>query len=101
MANLMKKNPHDMTNAELTQLNSYLKQYGKDPLFAEELTTKVGPKATLAFYAGIADPYQGQGIGTDPKARMEPRSSSRRTWASPSAPPPSPTARTCRSGRRT
>ncbi|WP_255955540.1 DUF6571 family protein [Streptomyces odontomachi] len=71
MAKLMKKDPHKLSNTELTQLNSYLKQYGKDPLFAEELATSVGPKKTLEFYAGIADPYQGQGLGTDPKARLE------------------------------
>ncbi len=71
MAKLMNKDPHKLTNTELTELNSYLKQYGKDPLFAEELATSVGPKKTLEFYAAIADPYQGQGLGTDPKARLE------------------------------
>lgn len=71
MAKLMNKDPHKLSNTELTQLNNYLKQYGKDPLFAEELATSVGPKKTLEFYAGIADPYQGQGLGTDPKARLE------------------------------
>jgi hypothetical protein len=59
MAKILAKNPHDVTNTELASLNSALAKYKNDPLFAEEFATQVGPKKTLAFWAGIADPYQG------------------------------------------
>ncbi|MFF0450937.1 hypothetical protein ACFYT4_31925 [Streptomyces sp. NPDC004609] len=65
MAAIMKKDPHDVTNTELSRLNSTLATYKNDPLFAEKLALDVGPKKTLEFYAGIADPYQGYGY--DPK----------------------------------
>ncbi|MET9364027.1 DUF6571 family protein [Streptomyces sp. NPDC006632] len=56
-AALMKKDPHKVTTTELNELNATLRQFQQDPLFAEELATSVGPKGTLTFYAGIADPY--------------------------------------------
>ncbi|WP_328308879.1 hypothetical protein OG432_07220 [Streptomyces sp. NBC_00442] len=56
-AALMKKDPHKVTTTELNELNATLSQFQQDPLFAEELATSVGPKGTLTFYAGIADPY--------------------------------------------
>ncbi|MFF9771044.1 hypothetical protein ACF1GT_31465 [Streptomyces sp. NPDC014636] len=59
MAKILAKNPHDVTNTELASLNSTLAKYKNDPLFAEEFATQVAPKKTLAFWAGIADPYQG------------------------------------------
>ncbi|QIQ02361.1 DUF6571 family protein [Streptomyces liangshanensis] len=57
LAKILKKNPHDVTNTELNQLNSTLATYKNDPLFAEKFATDVGPKRMLEFYAGIADPY--------------------------------------------
>ncbi|MFI1001787.1 hypothetical protein ACIP10_24875 [Streptomyces galbus] len=62
-AKILRKNPHDVTNTELTSLNSMLAKYKTDPLFSEKFATEVGPKRLLGFYAGIADPYQG---GYDP-----------------------------------
>ncbi|NKQ28608.1 DUF6571 family protein [Streptomyces galbus] len=62
-AKILRKNPHDVTNTELTSLNSMLAKYRTDPLFSEKFATEVGPKRLLGFYAGIADPYQG---GYDP-----------------------------------
>ncbi|WP_460070129.1 hypothetical protein [Streptomyces sp. YKOK-I1] len=64
MAKILAKNPHDVTNTELATLNGNLAKYKNDPLFAEEFATTVGPKKLLTFYAGVADPYQGQ---YDPK----------------------------------
>ncbi|MFJ4922730.1 DUF6571 family protein [Streptomyces sp. NPDC088725] len=61
MARIMKKDPHDLTDTELDEFSKTVALYGKDPLFAEKLATSVGPKKTLEFYAGIADPYQGYG----------------------------------------
>ncbi|MGW6600324.1 DUF6571 family protein [Streptomyces sp. NPDC055036] len=63
MARIMEKDPHKVTNTELNQLNSTMAKYKNDPLFAEKFATVVGPKKTLEFYAGIADPYQGYGYG--------------------------------------
>jgi hypothetical protein len=57
-AKILAKNPHDVTKTELSALNSTLAKYKKDPLFAEEFATQVGPKKVLTFWAGIADPYQ-------------------------------------------
>ncbi|MER5436527.1 hypothetical protein [Streptomyces sp. NPDC002588] len=64
MAKILAKNPHDVTNTELATLNANLAKYKNDPLFSEEFATTVGPKKLLTFYAGVADPYQGQ---YDPK----------------------------------
>ncbi|AWT45213.1 MULTISPECIES: DUF6571 family protein [Streptomyces] len=60
MAKILAKDPHKVTNTELATLNSALAKYKDDPLFAEEFTTRVGPKRVLTFWAGIADPYQGE-----------------------------------------
>ncbi|QDY79331.1 hypothetical protein [Streptomyces qinzhouensis] len=68
-AQILKKNPHDVSNEELTRLNSTLARYSKDPLFAEQFALDVGPKRTLEFYAGIADPSQG--VRYDPKRGEE------------------------------
>ncbi|MFF5331142.1 hypothetical protein [Streptomyces rubradiris] len=56
---MLAKNPHAVTNTELAALNTTLARYKKDPLFAEEFATQVGPEKVLTFWAGIADPYQG------------------------------------------
>ncbi|PVE10166.1 DUF6571 family protein [Streptomyces scopuliridis] len=71
MAKIMKKNPHDVTNTELNQLNSTMAKYKNDPLFAEKFATDVGPKKTLEFYAGIADPYQGYGYDAEQKEQAK------------------------------
>ncbi|CAL9464742.1 hypothetical protein SUDANB105_02699 [Streptomyces sp. enrichment culture] len=59
-AKILAKDPRDVTSTELAALNSALAKYKNDPLFAEEFATQVGPKKALTFWAGIADPYQGQ-----------------------------------------
>ncbi|GHJ36393.1 DUF6571 family protein [Streptomyces sp. TS71-3] len=56
MAKLMKKDPKDLSDAELKTLNADLTKYGKDPLFSETLALDVGPKKTLQFWADLADP---------------------------------------------
>ena len=60
LAEILAKNPHDVTNTELASLNSTLAKYKDDPLFAEEFAEQAGPKKILTFYAGIADPYPGE-----------------------------------------
>ncbi|MER6344195.1 hypothetical protein ACWC10_07320 [Streptomyces sp. NPDC001595] len=59
MARILAKDPHDVTNTELAALNAALAKYKDDPLFAEEFATQAGPKRLFAFWAGIADPFQG------------------------------------------
>ncbi|MEU4179939.1 DUF6571 family protein [Streptomyces sp. NPDC026589] len=68
LAKILKKDPTDLTMTELNTVNATLAKYGKDPLFAEKLTTSTTPDGLLKFYAGVADPYQG--YGADPK-RLE------------------------------
>ncbi|WP_405459306.1 hypothetical protein OG786_19300 [Streptomyces sp. NBC_00101] len=68
LSKILAKDPHKVTPTELNSLNEGLAKYQNDPLFAEKFATGAGPKKTLEFYAGIADPYQG--YGTDPK-RLE------------------------------
>ncbi|MFJ4575790.1 hypothetical protein ACIP4W_31150 [Streptomyces sp. NPDC088846] len=65
MAEILKKDPHDVTLTELNTLNTTLAAYKNDPLFAERFATQVEPKKVLEFYAGIADPYQGYGTDRD------------------------------------
>ncbi|MGW2642229.1 hypothetical protein [Streptomyces sp. NPDC001348] len=60
LARILAKNPHDVTNTELASLNSTLAKYKNDPLFAEEFAERIGPRKLLTFYAGVADPFQGQ-----------------------------------------
>jgi hypothetical protein len=60
MAKILAKDPRDVTSTELASLNSALAKYKNDPLFAEEFAAQVGPKKALTFWAGIADPYQGE-----------------------------------------
>ena len=99
MAKLMDKDPHKLTDGELAELNSALTKYGHDPLFAETLATSVGPKKTLQFYAAIADPGPAYGFPTPERVELAKQLQKNLgiTWA----PPRSPTARTCRSGRTT
>lgn len=59
LANLAKKDPEDLTVEEFDRLNKGLKQYADDELFAERFATTLGPQKTLEFWAGMADPYQG------------------------------------------
>ncbi|MCC3651377.1 hypothetical protein LIX60_07820 [Streptomyces sp. S07_1.15] len=66
---LLRKDPHDVTNTELTTLNGVLAKYKNDPLFAEKIAIDAGPKRVLEFYAAIADPYQGYGY--EPKRGEE------------------------------
>ncbi|MFH9686464.1 hypothetical protein ACH4LE_09075 [Streptomyces sp. NPDC017413] len=68
LAKILKKDPTDLTTTELNTVNATLAKYGRDPLFAEKLTTSTTPDGLLKFYAGVADPYQG--YGADPK-RLE------------------------------
>ncbi|MBM7438811.1 hypothetical protein [Streptomyces sp. HB132] len=65
IAEILKKDPHDVTLTELNSVNTTLAAYKNDPLFAERFATQVEPKKLLEFYAGVADPYQG--MGRDPK----------------------------------
>ncbi|MEV7245511.1 DUF6571 family protein [Streptomyces sp. NPDC093248] len=60
LARILAKDPHDVTKTELATLNATLAKYKDDPLFAEEFAEQAGPKKVLTFYAGIADPYQGE-----------------------------------------
>ncbi|WP_326712763.1 hypothetical protein OG758_29850 [Streptomyces sp. NBC_01474] len=63
-AKTLRKDPHDVTNTELSSLDSTLAKYKNDPLFAEQFAVDAGPKKIMTFYAGIADPY---GMHYDPE----------------------------------
>ncbi|MEV0126051.1 hypothetical protein AB0I16_31660 [Streptomyces sp. NPDC050703] len=56
LSKLAKKNPADLTVAEFDRLNSGLKKYADDELFAEQFATNLGAKGTLEFWADINDP---------------------------------------------
>ncbi|MFI9252852.1 hypothetical protein [Streptomyces sp. NPDC053069] len=56
LAKLAKKDPEDLTVKEFDRLTAGLKKYHDDPLFAERFATDLGPKKTLEFWAGVADP---------------------------------------------
>ena len=56
LARLAKKNPENLTVAEFDRLNAGLKKYGDEALFAERFATDLGPRKTLEFWTGIADP---------------------------------------------
>ncbi|WP_018549202.1 DUF6571 family protein [Streptomyces sp. LaPpAH-108] len=56
LAELAKKDPQDLTVAEFDRLAAGLKKYYSDPLFAERFASGLGPKKTLEFWAGVADP---------------------------------------------
>jgi hypothetical protein len=56
LAKLAKKDPDELTVQEFDRLNAGLKEYHDDPLFAERFATDLGPKKTLEFWAGVADP---------------------------------------------
>ncbi|WP_405619837.1 hypothetical protein [Streptomyces sp. NBC_00076] len=56
LAKLAKKDPDDLTVKEFDRLNAGLKKFHDDPLFAERFATDLGPKKTLEFWAGVADP---------------------------------------------
>ncbi|MBJ7905309.1 hypothetical protein IF655_18650 [Streptomyces sp. DSM 110735] len=56
LAELAKQDPQDLTVAEFDRLNAGLKKYHSDPLFAERFASDLGPKKTLEFWAGVADP---------------------------------------------
>ncbi|GAB7104861.1 PPE domain-containing protein [Streptomyces phaeofaciens JCM 4814] len=57
LAEIVKKNPEDLTTAEFDRLNAGLKKYGNDPLFAERFATDLGPQKTLEFWTGVTSPY--------------------------------------------
>lgn len=59
LADLAKKDPEDLSVEEFDRINRGLKQYANDDLFAERFATALGPQKTLEFWAGMADPYQG------------------------------------------
>jgi hypothetical protein len=59
LAALAKKDPDDLSVKDFDALNAGLKKYGNDALFAERFATALGPKKTLEFWAGVADPQRG------------------------------------------
>ena len=75
---ILKQNPQDVSNTELSSLNNILAKYKNDPLFAEKIATDVGAKKTLEFYGQITDdsqfavnPRSGKGLSDEQKTRRE------------------------------
>ncbi|MEV0736251.1 hypothetical protein AB0I51_09815 [Streptomyces sp. NPDC050549] len=78
LAKILAKDPGDVTNTELDELNTALAQYKNDPLFAEKFATDVGPKRTMEFYASLVDdaqfavnPRSREGLSDAQKERMK------------------------------
>ncbi|WP_425247989.1 hypothetical protein [Streptomyces sp. NEAU-NA10] len=65
LAELAKKDPEDLTTAQFDRLNAGLKDYGKDPLFAERFATDLGPQKTLEFWTGVTSPYTNSHVFRD------------------------------------
>ncbi|WP_255955936.1 DUF6571 family protein [Streptomyces odontomachi] len=55
LANLM-KDPEHMTPAQFDRANKIMAKRKNDPLFAEEMALKLGPKGVVNFYADVCDP---------------------------------------------
>ncbi len=47
-----------MSDAELARFNELLADNHDNPIFSERFATRLGPKGTLDFYAGLTDPRQ-------------------------------------------
>ncbi|MET7441069.1 DUF6571 family protein, partial [Streptomyces sp. NPDC005568] len=56
LAALAKKKPEDLSVEDFDRLNSGLKKYANDDLFAEEFATKLGAKGTLEFWTNVSSP---------------------------------------------
>ncbi|MFD6416637.1 DUF6571 family protein [Streptomyces sp. NPDC060194] len=50
------RDPAHLSAAERAQLTAALKEYARDPLFAEQFATGLGPAGTLAFWSDIDNP---------------------------------------------
>ncbi len=59
LAALARKDPDNLSVKDFDALNAGLKKYAGDALFAERFATALGPKKTLEFWAGVADPQRG------------------------------------------
>ncbi|MGW4274160.1 hypothetical protein ACWEGQ_17770 [Streptomyces seoulensis] len=59
LAALAGKKPEDLTVGDFDRLNTGLKKYADDPLFAERFATDLGPRKTLEFWSGLNDPARG------------------------------------------
>ncbi|MDL5204131.1 DUF6571 family protein [Streptomyces sp. ALI-76-A] len=59
LAKLVRKDPEGLTVADFKRLNTGLKEYANDELFAERFATVLGPEKTLEFWTGISDPGRG------------------------------------------
>ncbi|WP_326810535.1 hypothetical protein OIE62_30825 [Streptomyces scopuliridis] len=65
LTNIAKKDMKDLTAEDFDKLNAGLKKYADDPLFSERFATKLGPKETLEFWAGLNDPYEARKVGSE------------------------------------
>ncbi|MFD9867329.1 DUF6571 family protein [Streptomyces niveus] len=70
LARIAKKNPEDLTVKEFDTLNAGLKKYSGDELFAERFAEQLGPKGTLEFWAGIADPYTNRDVYVERREQL-------------------------------
>ncbi|WP_329036284.1 hypothetical protein OIE71_25275 [Streptomyces sp. NBC_01725] len=70
LARIAKKNPEDLTVKEFDALNAGLKKYSGDELFSERFAEQLGPKGTLEFWAGIADPYTNRDVYVERREQL-------------------------------
>ncbi|WP_030261993.1 DUF6571 family protein [Streptomyces violens] len=63
LARIGAKDPKDLTAKDFDKLNSGLKKYADDPLFAATFAGKLKAKGTLELWAGINDPHTNYELG--------------------------------------
>ncbi|GHE74057.1 hypothetical protein GCM10018785_47790 [Streptomyces longispororuber] len=71
LSKLAGKDPGDLTAREFDRLNSGLKEYAKDPLFADRFASRLGAKGTLEFWSGINEPGANPDLGDARRERFD------------------------------
>ncbi|MEU2560090.1 DUF6571 family protein [Streptomyces longispororuber] len=71
LSKLARKDPGDLTAGEFDRLTSGLKEYAKDPLFADRFASRLGAKGTLEFWSGINEPGANPDLGDARRERFD------------------------------
>ncbi|WP_282795847.1 DUF6571 family protein [Streptomyces sp. CC224B] len=71
LSKLAGKDPGDLTAGEFDRLTSGLKEYAKDPLFADRFASRLGAKGTLEFWFGINEPGANPDLGDARRERFD------------------------------
>ncbi|WP_263165221.1 hypothetical protein [Streptomyces sp. SCSIO ZS0520] len=71
IARIAAKKPEDLTPEEFDRINKGLSEYHDDPLFSERFATRLGPKRTLEFWAGLSDPAVNRQVSFDRRDELD------------------------------